>query len=263
MQVENTYLNELLNKLITIDQTPYGLVTEKEGDIGERFVKDSIKYYFWEKGFKLHNLGNRIFDIEEQIGSNKKRGKRGIDFRFSFAYNGQKHDCYVESKNWDIQKITNGTFNKEILDRFTNYANQQNVIWILTMNKANIAKIRHNCNTHNIHILPIDTKIVTQQLNLQSFTPIMEHFLDDFHYLITVLTGITFNKLNFTPKPNSKPYDEDIIMGKPISYIAKKYRTSESMVSKRKTELGKMGENIIDGRSQTARYAKFLRRKDI
>jgi len=263
MKVEKIYLDELLKKLKKIDKTYYGKVTEKEGDIGERFVKDSIKYYLWEKGFKLHNSGNRIYDIEEQVGSDKKRGKRGIDFRFSFKYNKIQHDCYVESKNWKKRKIPPAMFQDEILDRFTKYANQPNVIWIVTMNKANISQISQNCNNHNIHILPIDTKIVTPQLNTKSFTPIMENFLDDFHNLITVITGRIFSKPTFKPRPNSKPYDEDIILGKPLSYIAKKHGTTESMVSKRKTELSNMGENILDGRSTTALNAKILRWEDI
>mgnify|MGYP006282993175 CR=1 FL=1 len=265
MQVENTYLNELLNKLITIDQTYYGLQTEKEGDIGERFVKDSIKYYFWEKGFKLHNSGNRIFDIEEQIGSDKKRGKRGIDFRFSFAYGKIQHDCYVESKNWKKRKITNKMFKTEILDRFTNYANQPNVIWIVTMNKANKSEITQNCKNNNIHILPIDTKIVTSQLNTKSFNPIMEHFLDEIHKLMNVITGVYFNKHNVAKRVNNpKPYDTDIILGMDISFIAKKHGTTPSMVEKRKSELkNKEGVSIIDGRSKTYDLARFVRMDDL
>lgn len=265
MKVEVTYLNELLDKLITIDITHYSNIKEKEGDIGERFVKDCIKYYFWEKGFKLYSSGNRIFDIEEQIGSNKKKGNRGIDFRFSFVHNNKQYDCYVESKNWKKRKIPPAMFQDEILDRFINYANQPNVIWILTMNKGNISKIRKRCQKHSIHILAIDTKIVTKQLNAKSFTPIMEHFLDDFHKLMKVITGVFLNKQSVVKKvKNPRPYDTDIILGMDISFIAKKYGTTPSMVEKRKYELkNNEGIDIVDGRSTTARYAKFYTRDDI
>ena len=258
MQVENTYLKELLKKLTNIDQTVYGNQLDKDGDIGERFVKDCIKYYFWEKGFKLNDSGNMIYDIEEQVGSNKKRGKRGIDFRFNFKYNIIQHDCFAEAKNWKKQKVSDKKFKSQILDRFINYAKNPNGIRIVTMNKANISEITNNCWIYGIHILPIDKKIVTKELNIKSFTPIMEHFLDDFDYLITVITGRTFSKPTFKPRPKSKPYDEDIILGKPLSYIAKKHGTTESMVSKRKNELSNMGENILDGRSTTALNARYL-----
>lgn len=263
MKVEKTYLNVLLQKLLTIDNTHYKNIRKKDGKIGERFVKDSIKYYFWEKSFKLQDSGNRIFDIEGQFGSDRISGDRGIDFRFAFMYNYKQYNCFVEVKNWKIQKISKQEFNSEILDRFINYANLPNVIWILTMHKGNISKITKGCQKHNIHILPMDRKIVTNQLNIKSLTPIMEHFLDGFDTFMSTTTGVNLTKIGLKKETDSKPYDRDIKLGMPPELVANRHNTTVSNIQKRKSDLKSRGRNIIDGRSKTARLARLLRRQDI
>ena len=103
MELDQVYVNDLLDKLKAIDSKNYSNQRDKDGDIGERFVKDSIKYYMREKDFKLRKSGNRTFTIEGQYKVGKS-GYGGIDFRFRFVHNNKRYDCYVESKNWKKYK---------------------------------------------------------------------------------------------------------------------------------------------------------------
>lgn len=258
MKVHNSYLIDSLNKLIAIDNKNYLNTNDKDGDIGERFVKDSIKYYMWEKGFKVRSTGNRTFYIEEQYGSDKKRGNEGIDFRFGFVHNMRRYDCYIESKNWNVYPITPSIFKKEILDRFTMNANQLGCVWILTMNKKNIPSINTKCIANNIHIVPIDMKITSSQLNTNSLRIIMEHFLEDFHKLMEILTRVRLRKSVKRRSPNSKRYDKAIVLGLPPTLIASMFNTTLSNVQKRKSVLKSEGIDVLDGRSQTARYIRLI-----
>ena len=85
MKVDTIFLNDLLARLVSIDNKQYRNQKDKDGDIGERFVKDCIKYYMWSKGFRLRKTGNRTFNIEGQYKVDKS-GYGGIDFRLHFIY---------------------------------------------------------------------------------------------------------------------------------------------------------------------------------
>jgi len=259
MKVEINYFNDLLNKLIRIDQTYYPNPKKKDGDIGERFVKDCVKYYMWNKGFKLRSSGNRTFKIEGQYKAGKG-GMGGIDFRFGFVYNNRPYDCYVETKNWGVYPITPTIFQTEILDRFTKNSSQLGYIWILTINKGQINQINTFCSLHkvSINIVPIDRKITTAQLNIASLKPIMEHFLDDFDKLMTSLTQIKLHKPRKQVKTGSKTYDDAIILGLPSDLIAKMYGSTPKNIEKRKSVLKKQGIVLLDARSRTARLARFI-----
>lgn len=259
MKVDPHFLNELLSKLIKIDNTNYSNPKDKDGDIGERFVKDSIKFYMWNKGFKLRDKGNRTFKIEEP----PKKGKLGADFPFSFIHNSKIYDCYIEVKNWKVLPITPKTFQDEILDRFIKKAKQIGCRWIVTMNKGNIKQIVTDCKKHNIFIIPIDKKITTKQLNTTSLRTIMENFLDDFDKLMKGLTGVKLNKVKGKNKMYSKPYDWDIILGIPSNIIAKRYGTTPNNINKRKSELKGKGIDILDGRGDTARKARIIDKDEL
>lgn len=104
----------------------------------------------------------------------------------------------------------------------------------------------------------MDTKITTAQLNIASLTPIMEHFLDDFHKLITYLTHVKLRKPRKKIRPNSKPYDDAIILGLPSQWIAQHYGSTFKNIEKRKSELKKQGIVLLDARSRTSRLVKFI-----
>jgi len=255
MKVDTVTLNDLLTKLTNIDNRTYTNPLEKNGDMGERFVKDCIKYYMSKKGFKLRPSGDRTYYIEKP----PKRGKPGADFPFCFTYNSSLYNCYIESKNWKVyQFIPQNMFQNEILDRFILKANQHGSIWILTMNQANIHLISQRCQQHNIFIIPIDTKITTAQLTLANLRPIMEHFIDEFHKLITSLIQINIHKPKKQIRANSKPYDDDIILGLPSDLIARMHRTTKQNIEKRRSELHSQGVNVLDMRSKTAYLARLI-----
>lgn len=260
MKVDAITLKDLLTKLIKLDNTTYTNSLDKDGDIGERFVKDSIKYYMSQKGFKLRPSGNRTYYIEKP----PKKGKQGADFPFCFIHNYCVYSCYIESKNWKVyQFIPQKMFQKEILDRFIKKANQHGSIWIVTMNHANIHLISQRCQQHNIFIIPLDTKITTIQLTLANLKPIMEHFLDEFHKLITSLIQVNIRKPKKQLRANSKPYDDDIILGLPSDLIAKMHRTTKKNIEKRRSELKKQGIDVLFMGSRTARLARFMTKHDL
>ena len=257
MNVNAIYLKDVLNKLIKIDNTYYPNLRKKDGDIGERFVKDSIKYYMWEKGFKLRKSGNSSFKIKGQYKSGKG-GMGGIDFWFVFVHNNKQYDCYVEVKNWNIFVLTPTMFQEEVLNRFLMNVNQPGNIKILTVNRGYLRPMGALCLNHNIHIVPIDTKITKNQLNATSLRSIMENFLDEFDKLITTLTTVKLRK-SLTKMPlNSKPYDEVIILGLEPVLIANMFGTTPGNIQKRKSQLKKWGFSVLDSRSKTSIDAKFI-----
>jgi len=263
MKLHDAYVDDLLKKLIDINNRHYNNQKDKDGDIGERFVKDCIKYYMWEKDFRLGESGNRIFSIKGQYKV-EKSGYGGIDFRFRFVHNNRRYDCYVESKNWKkYKKIHYSTFTDEILDRFTKNTTQQRCKWIVTMNKSNIPLIEQWCQNCGIYILPIDKKITTRQLNTKSFTPIMKDFLDELDKLMKKLTGKKLCKSWKMNKKYPRSLDADIIKGLPPKLISLKHGVSEKYVWKRKSELKNQGNRILDGRSKIAVAARFLTKEDL
>lgn len=260
MKVDAVILNNLLNKLIAINNTYYANPSDKDGDIGERFVKDSIKYYMYKKGFKLCSSGDRTYTIWKP----PKKGQSGADFPFSFTHNSTVCNCYIESKNWGVYKfIPPSRFNKEILNRFILKANQHGCYWIVTMNQANIPLIIQRCQQYRIIPVPIDTKITTTQLTVGTLTPIMEHFLDDFHRLMRSLTYVKLRRPRKQIRPNSKPYDDDIIMGLPSDLIAQMHGTTKKNIEKRRAELKQQAINVLDMRSKTAWLARLMTKHDL
>jgi hypothetical protein len=261
--VDTNYLNDVLNKLISIDNTYYPNSNMKDGDIGERFVKDCIKYYMWDKGFKLRKSGNRTFTISGHFRAGQGN-VGGIDFRFGFEHNNIRYDCYVEAKNWEAYSynLSPSTIQTQILDRFYNNANQPGCIWILTINRGLISQLSNRCSRHNIHIVPIDMKIVTSVLNQPSLRIIMDNFIDDFDKLMTTLTNVKLAKARIKVPLKSKLYDSEIIKGYPSSQIAKRYNTTTKNIEKRRAELKAQGVDILDMRSKTARLARFIGRLD-
>jgi hypothetical protein len=259
MKVEANYPSDLLSKLITINQKYYPNPRKKDGDIGERFVKDCVKYYMWNKGFKLRHSGNRTFKIEAQYRAGR-RGMGGIDFRFGFVYNNLPYDCYVETKNWGVYSIAPSTFQTEILDRYTKNASQAGCIWVLTINRGQIPQILKFCHQYKVHIniVPIDRKITSSQLNIRSLRPIVEHFLDDFDKLMTLLTSVHLHKSKHQLRAGSKSYDDAIILGLPSDLIAKMYGLSPKYIDKRRSQLRSQGINVLDMRSITARLARLI-----
>ena len=82
MKVDAFFINELEKTLDKIDKGSLP-PNDKLGKIGEKFVKEGIKYYFWEKGFCVGKVGNETFNI----GGPYKPvagGMGGIDFRLEF-----------------------------------------------------------------------------------------------------------------------------------------------------------------------------------
>ena len=162
MKVDAFFISELEKTLDNIDKGSLP-PNDKLGKIGEKFVKEGIKYYFWEKGFCVGKVGNATFNI----GGPYKPvagGMGGIDFRLEFRYNGLPYDCYIEVKNWKhYSKLSPKTITTEILDRFIKNASQSGCNWILVMNKRNIPLMKQNLyflllilQIINLKILPID-----------------------------------------------------------------------------------------------------------
>ena len=236
----------------------------KLGKIGERFTKYGLRYYLWERGFKVRNQGERTFKIDPQYRAST-RGIGGIDFRLEFIYQRKKYDCYIESKNWGAyQKISKKTFDEEILDRFTKNANAPGCIWIVTMNKRNLHLINQRCQQNNIHILPLEEHITSQFLTQHHLTYIMEKFLDEYSSLLNSLTGRKISNVKRTSKTNIPgTYEWDLEIGIPYNLIASKYNQKVSYLRKRNSELRKQGIDLPDRRSREWRGMKFMTKSQL
>ena len=92
--VDAYYISELEKELLNIYNKNLS-INDILGEIGERFVKDGIKYYFFSKGFKVRKTGERTFKISGQYKV-RKSGVGGIDFRLQYIHRGKRYDCYVE-----------------------------------------------------------------------------------------------------------------------------------------------------------------------
>ncbi len=249
MNVDAIFIGELENLLKKIDSSSLPS-KDKLGKIGEKFVKEGIKYYFWEKGFSVNKTGNDTFNIGGPYKPSSG-GMGGIDFRLEFRYNGRPYDCYIEVKNWKhYTKITPTMITTEILGRFTKNAIQSGCVWILIMNKRNVALIQQGCQQQNIHIIPLEEHITSIFLNPADLTRIMGLFLDEFSNLIDKIIGIPLQ--NSTKKAGMSIPDqikEDIRLGKPYSLISTTYNKSKSYVQKLANEL-KTTQSLPDRRKK-------------
>jgi len=249
MNVDAVFIGELENHLLKIDNSSLPS-NDKLGRIGEKFVKEGIKYYFWEKGFCVNKTGNDTFNIGGPFKPSSG-GMGGIDFRLEFRYNGIPYDCYIEVKNWKhYTKLSPAMFNTEILGRFTKNASQSVCIWIVIMNKRNAPLIQQGCQQHNIHIIPLEEHITSRFLNPADLTRIMELFLDEFSNLVDKITGVKLpNSAKKTGKTIPEQIEEDIRLGKPYSLIASNYNKSVSNIQKIASEMKSKGIDLIDRRS--------------
>jgi hypothetical protein len=258
VSVDAYYITGLENELVNIDNSSLPS-KDKLGKIGERFVKYGLKYYLWNKGFKVRSRGERTFKIEGQYRVTRS-GVGGIDFRLQFVHSNKKYDCYVEVKNWaHYKRISNAMFNTEILSRFTNNASQSGCIWIVTMNKRNIPFIRQKCQQNNIHIIPMEEHITTQFLTQHHLTYIMEKFLDDYSNLLNNLTGKTISNVKRTSKINQPgTFEWDLEIGIPYDLVAAKYGKSVGTLRKEYSKLRSQVIDLPDRRSREWRGMQFM-----
>ena len=241
------FITILDRKLTKIDNSNLSY-NDKTGYIGEAFIKDGIKYFLWERGFKVGKTGFKTFTI---YGYNRytRKHKGGVDFKLKIRYD-KLYNFYIESKNWKKYRyITYQMFKDEILDRFTQNASQKGWIRVVTMNKRNKHLITTDCIKNSIHIIPLEEHITTRFINTINLDIIMEKFLDEFSKL--------FHK-HISKKPHSFKYKstsvkgkikEDIILGKPYDYIAEKHKKSKGYIQKIASEMKSQDKEFIDRRS--------------
>jgi hypothetical protein len=249
MNVDAFFINELEKKLMKIDNGSLPR-NDKLGKIGEKFVKEGIKYYFWEKGFCVDKVGNDTFNIG---GPYKpiKGGMGGIDFRLEFRYNQTSYDCYIEVKNWKHYTfISPSNFKTGILDRFTKNTNPIGCTKIVIMNQRNAPLIQQRCQQNNIHMIPLEEHITSRFLNPGDLTRIMEHFLDEFSNRIDKTTNAKLqNSTKKVGKSITDQIKEDIRLGKPYSLLALTYNKSVSYIQKIASQMKRKGTVLIDRRS--------------
>ncbi len=249
MKVDAFFINELEKKLDAIDKSSLPQ-NDKSGKIGEKFVKEGIKYYFWEKGFCVHTIGNETFNIGGPFKP-IQGGMGGIDFRLEFRYSGTSYDCYIEVKNWKhYTNIPPTMFNTEILYRFTKNAVPSGCVRIVVMNQRNSQLIQQGCRQNNIEIIPLEEHITSRFLNVVDLTRIMEHFLDEFSNLIDKIIGVPLqNSTKKVGKTIPEQIKEDIRLGKPYSQISSTYNKSHSYVQKLANEM-KATQTLPDRRKK-------------
>jgi hypothetical protein len=255
--IDSKSIKELEKKLLKIDNSSLQQ-NNKLGKIGEKLVKNGIKYYLWGKGFKVRKTGNRTFTIKSQYKAGKG-GVGGIDFRLEIRLYGKTYDCYVEVKNWKKYKFIPKTmFDTEILGRFTKNANQKGCIWIVVMNKRNVHLIQKRCKQNNIHIIPLEEHITSGYLNTTSLTYIMEQFIDDFSNLINAITGRKLQTPKTKAKTTCEKIKDEIRLGKPYSLIASTHNRTEKYVQKIATEMKNKGEKLPDRRTKEWRLMQYM-----
>lgn len=262
MKVDSFFINELDNKLWNIFKTNLPL-KDRLGKIGEKFVKEGIKYYFWKKGIAVNKTGNETFNI----GGPYKPipgGMGGIDFRLEFRYNNLPYDCYLEVKNWMHLKkgISQTIYDTEILDRFTKNANQPGSLWIVVINKRNVHFIRQRCKQKNIKIVPLEEHITSIFLNPVDLNRIMELFLDNFSKLINNITGAKIkNSTRKTGKNTNEKIKDDIRLGKPYSLIRATYNIKKPNLQKIAHSM--KGENLPDRRTTEWNGMQFMTKEHV
>lgn len=256
MQVDTFFISELEKNLLKIHNRNSSL-KDRLGKIGEKFVKEGIKYYFWEKGLCVNTTGNDTFNIGGPFKP-LAGGMGGIDFRLEFRYNGKSYDCYIEVKNWKhYTKLSPMTITTEILDRFTKNASRVGCRWIVIMNKRNVSLILQDCQQNNIDIIPLEEHITSRFLNRANLTRIMERFLDEFSNLIDKITGLKLP--NSTRKAGTSITDQikdDIRLGKPYSLIMATYNLKRHNLQKIAHSM--KGENLPDRRTKKWDGMQFM-----
>lgn len=285
MKVDPAFIEKLEEQLNEIDRNIQPR-DEKLGEIGEAFVKECMKYYLWERDYRLRLVGNRTFTIRTHFKKKEEDGIRGIDLYLKIRVNGWVYKCFIEVKNWAHYPISDNLFNDSILDRFKKHDRKNRRYRILIMNKRNVNDIENNCKAYNIHIIPLKDHVTSQYIAAMYLEPIVEAFLDDFSRLfddiinnkIQLIENSMIEKIRlimiriggilYKRTPAKKAYTsgitktgrikEDIRKGISPKLIAKKHNTSVEYVNKVKSLMkSKDGEKLVDSRTKEAKIIQY------
>ena len=214
------------------------------GDVGELLVEYGIKWYFWNRGFKIGRFWNYTFRVISQYKADKTTRKGGIDFYIKFRYGWRTYRLFIEVKNWDDFVtgkgiISDGRFKSQILDRYTKYDRFRIRKRILVITDGYTNNIKLRCEKHGIKVIPLQNQIMPELLHETLVESNLKHFIKD---LSGILKDLIKKEITDKPKTNVSTLTktdkilEDIKRGLPTGLISRVHGTSDSYIYKVKSE---------------------------
>lgn len=71
------------------------------GDMAETLIEYGVKWFFWEKDFRIGRFRNKTFSLRKHYGADKTTGTGDIDFYLKFRISWRTYCIFIEVKNWD------------------------------------------------------------------------------------------------------------------------------------------------------------------
>ena len=214
------------------------------GDVGELLVEYGIKWFFWNKGYRIGRFWNYTFKVIPHFKANKVTKKGGIDFYLKFRFGWRTYRLFIEVKNWDDFVKTSGVvsnhrFKTEILDRYTDYEGYIHKHRLLVIPNGYRKNINPRCEENNIKVIPLQNQIMPELLHESLVESNLNHFLNDFSNILKSIMKkeITDNpKTLTTQKTKTDKILVDIKKGLPAGLISKVYGSSVSYIYKVKSK---------------------------
>lgn len=215
------------------------------GDSGETLVEYGLKWFFWNKDFRLGKFRNQTFNLIRHYKADKETGTGGIDFYLKFRTHWKTYRCFIEVKNWDDFVtgkgiVSNDRFKNQILNRFTDYDKHKLRHWILVIPEGYIRNIktRCDCDKNKISIIPLNMQIMPELMSDSSINSDLKCFVKDFSEFINAIIkgGLSAQPKKDTTKTKTDRIWEDIRKGMPSDLVAKIHDTSVEYVYKVKSK---------------------------
>lgn len=225
-------------------QSVANVTTNTLGDMGEAIIEYGLKWFFWQKNFKLGKFKNNTFSLIRHYKADKISGTGGIDFYLKFRMNWRTYRIFIEVKNWDDwlkypdPHVSDERYNGQILSRFTDYDKMNLCHRVLVIQKGYISNLKSRCNQDKITIIPLLDYYIPQ-IHHESFCHrnIM-HFINDFSVYINSIIprGIATQPIGTGIKTKTDRIWADLRKGMPPGLVVLIHNTSSSYVYRVKSE---------------------------
>ena len=214
------------------------------GDMAETLIEYGIKWFFWEKDFRIGRLRNKTFSLIKHNKADKITGTGGVDFYLKFRIHWRTYRIFIEVKNWDDwlsypkPHVSNERYNEQILSRYTDYDKLNLYRRILVIPKGYRSNLKTRCDRDRITIIPLQIIILPVIANESFINYNLMPFLRDFSAYITELIpdGIIAQSTKSGQKTKTDEIWDDIKKGMPPGLVALVYSTTVSYVYRVKSE---------------------------
>ncbi len=214
------------------------------GDMAETLIEYGIKWFFWEKDFRIGRFRNRTFSLIKHYKADKITGTGGVDFYLKFRLGWKTYRIFIEVKNWDDwlsypnPHVSDERYNDQILSRYTDYDKLSLCHRVLVIPKGYISNLKARCDRDKITIIPLQIIVIPAVLNESFVNYNLKPFLRDFSTYIDELLpgGMEVQSIKSVCTTKTDKIWRDIQKGMPSGLVALINSTTVSYVYRAKSE---------------------------